>query len=296
MPLGTGVPRLDGVETDRPRWRSRDWIIAVSVLVVAVLMLVGFGVDSGPGRWIAIVLDTAVTVSVLVWALRRTRAQRKRYEDDLTAWATERAAAAERLRIAGDLHDLVSHGLGLITVRAAAARGMTGAGAEAERIDALADIERVGRDTTTELRRMLNVLRTSNSAPLHPADTLDDLPAIIDAANAAGLTASLDVSNLSAVSPGVQLTVCAVVREAMNNIIRHAGPTRAHVSIRRDGDALLVDIADSGPTTRWRPHPGAGHGIAGLRERVTALGGTLSTRSTVDGFHLTALIPDRIAS
>jgi len=296
MPPGTGVPRLDRVETDRPRWRSRDWIVAVIVLVIAVLLLVGFGVSSGPARWIAIVVDTVVTVWVVVWALRRTRAQRKRYEDNLTAWAAERATAAERLRIAGDLHDLVSHGLGLITVRAAAARGMSGADADAERIDALADIEHLGRDTTTELRRMLNVLRTPNSAPLHPADTLDDLPAIIDAANAAGLTASLEVSSLSAVSRGVQLTVCAVVREAMNNIIRHAGPTRAHVSIRRDGDALLVDITDSGPVTEWKPHPGAGHGVAGLRERVTALGGTLSTQSTVDGFRLTAVIPDRIAS
>jgi signal transduction histidine kinase len=184
----------------------------------------------------------------------------------------------------------------LITVRAAAARGMSGAGAKAERIAALADIHHIGRDTTTELRRMLDVLRTPNSAPLRPADTLDDLPAIIDAANASGLTASLDVSNVSTVSPGVQLTVCAVVREAMNNAIRHAGPTRAHVSIRQDGDVVLVDITDSGATTQWTPHPGAGNGIAGLRERVAALGGTVSTRPTADGFHLSALIPDRLVS
>lgn len=284
------------MEGDRPKWRSRDWIVAGIVLVVAVLVLLVFGVSSGPGRWIMVLVDTAITVSVLVWALRRTRAQRKRYEDDLTAWATERAAAAERLRIANDLHDLVSHGLGLITVRAAAARRMTGAGAEAERMDALADIEHVGRDTTTELRRMLAVLRTPGRAPLHPADTLDDLPAIIEAANAAGLTATLDVGNLAEVSSGVQLTVCAVVREAMNNTIRHAGPAHAHVTVRRDGDTLLVGVNDSGPTPQWTPHPGAGHGLAGLRERVTALGGTLSTQSKADGFQLTARIPDRIAS
>lgn len=296
MPPADAVLRLDEVETSRPTWRSRDWLAAALAFLVVVLVLVVFGASSPAGRWIALLVDAAVTVLVLTWALRRTRAQRKRYEQDLTAWAAERAADAERLRIANDLHDLVSHGLGLITVRAAAARRMTGVEGEAERADALADIEQAGRETTTELRRMLAVLRTPNTAPLRPADTLNDLPAIIETANAAGLAVTLEIDNVADVSPGVQLTVCTVVREALNNTIRHAGPTQAHVKIGRDGDAVLVDVNDGGPAGQWQAQPGAGHGLTGLRERVTALGGTLCTQPKADGFHLTAHIPDRIAS
>ncbi|WP_199742245.1 sensor histidine kinase [Streptomyces triticirhizae] len=283
------------METERPRWRSYDRRVVATVLAVVLLVLFAFGVNSTTGWWVALLVNAAMSVSVLTWALRRTRAQRLRYEDDLTAWAAERAIGTERLRIAHDLHDLVSHGIGLITVRAAAARRMTGPEGEAERAEALADIERVGRETTTELRRMLAVLRAPHSAPLRPADTLDALPAIVAAANASGLAATLDMDDLGEVTPGVQLAICAVVREALHNAVRHAGPTRARVTLRRDGEALTVDVRDAGPVEGWRSQPGAGHGLAGLRERLTALGGTLRAAPAADGFRLAARIPDRVA-
>lgn len=283
------------MDIDRPRWRLREWPIAASALLVAVLLLFVGGGSSDAGRWVAIVGNAIVTVLVLIWAVRRLRSQRMRYEDELTVWATQRAADAERLRIASELHDLVSHGLGLITVRAAAARKMTGTEGETERINALSDIEDAGRETTTELRRMLTVLRRPGSAPLRPADTLNDLPVIVAAASASGLTVTLEAEDLPEVSPGVQLTVCAIVREALNNTIRHAGPTRAHVVVRHDGDTVLVDVDDAGPADGWTSQPGAGHGLTGLRERVTALGGTVSAQQRPDGFHIAACIPDRVA-
>ncbi|MDP3952999.1 sensor histidine kinase [Microbacterium sp.] len=284
------------MEIDRPRWRLREWPIAAGVVLVAVLLLFIGGGSSDAGRWVALVGNAIVTVLILIWAVRRLRHQRKRYEDELTVWAAQRAADGERLRIAGELHDLVSHGLGLITVRAAAAQRVTGTDGEAERIIALGDIEDAGRETTTELRRMLTVLRTPGGAPLRPADTLDDLPAIVAAASASGLTVNLETADLPDVSPGVQLTVCAIVREALNNTIRHAGPTHAHVVVRHDGDTVLVDIDDAGPAVGWTSQPGAGHGLTGLRERVTVLGGTVSTHQKTDGFHIAARIPDRVAS
>jgi signal transduction histidine kinase len=133
-------------------------------------------------------------------------------------------------------------------------------------------------------------------APLRPAETLADLPTIVAAATAAGLTVSLHVREVGDVSPGTQLTVCATVREALNNTIRHAGPAGSQIDVRREADSIVVDVEDSGPRAGWRPQPGAGHGLDGLRERVAALGGTLRTGAEDGRFRLTARIPDRESS
>jgi two-component system, NarL family, sensor histidine kinase DesK len=281
------------METARPTWRSRGWSAAVVVLVALALALTTVGFDTAVTAQAVLVVAAAITVAVLVRAWTWTRTQRARYEDELAAWAAERAAQGERLRIAADLHDLVSHGLGLITVRAAAAATAGGPGGDAERVCALADIERVGRETTTELRRVLTVLRAPGPAPVRPPDRLDDLPALVRAAGEAGLVATLDADDVGDVSPGVQLTVCAVVREALANALRHAGPGRARVGIRRDGETILVDVHDDGPQGHWPGRPGTGHGLDGLRERVSALGGTLDAGPDGSGFRLTARIPDR---
>lgn len=272
--------------------RSRAWLVAGAVLFVLVLGVATIGVDPPGAAWAVTSVALGVAIAVTIWALLRTRSQRREYEAELAAWAAQRARQSERLRIAGDLHDLVSHGLGLITVRAAVARRTDGPDGDRERAVALADIERAGRETTTELRRMLTVLRTPGAAPLHPADTMGDLYAIVDAANCAGLEAILTVGELGAVSPGVQLTVCAVVREALHNTLRHAGPTLARVDVQRDAAAIVVGVEDAGSREPWQPHGGAGRGLDGLRERVAVLGGTLRVDTDGPGFRLTARIPD----
>ncbi len=237
------------------------------------------------------VVIAALALTVTLWALFRARRQRIAYEARLTAWAAERAAQAERLRIARELHDIVSHGLGLITVRASTARYP---GAADDSSAALSDIERIGRQTTTELRRMLNVLRdsTGTAAPLRPAESLHDLPAIIEDAERAGPTVNLELGEIDDVSPGAQLAVCSMVREALTNTARHAGPTTANVHVRRDGDWIVTSVWDEGPVDGWTPHPGAGHGIEGLRERVTAIGGTFQAEHVENGFRVTARIPE----
>jgi len=291
-----GEPRLVEMEsTDRPVLRSRAWLIAAAVLTGVVLALATVGASKPYVALAAVAGQAALAVGIVAWALVRSRQQRRSYENELTAWVAERATHAERLRIARDLHDLASHGLGLITVRAAAARTRTGPDGDAERARALADIEQAGRQATTELRRMLTVLRTpiDAAASLRPPETLDDLPGIVDAARTGGVDATLQTRELGRVSPGVQLTACAIVREALANTARHAGPTRARVTIRRDADGVLVTVEDDGPRPGWRPHPGAGQGLAGLRERVVALAGTLDARPYGHGFRLTARLPDQ---
>ncbi|MBP2706398.1 histidine kinase [Microbispora sp. RL4-1S] len=279
-----------GVDEALPDRGRRVWPPAVAVHVVLLLVLLAIG-GGGTAALVVPVLIAALAFTVTVWALFRARRQRIAYEARLTAWAGERAAQAERLRIARELHDIVSHGLGLITVRASTARYP---GAEDDGSAALSDIERIGRQTTTELRRMLNVLRDSTdlAAPLRPAESLHDLPAIIDDAERAGPTVTLRLGDVDDISSGAQLAVCSVVREALTNTARHAGPTSANVHIRRDGDWIVTSVRDEGPVDGWTPHPGAGHGIEGLRERITAIGGTFHAGHAEHGFRVTARIPE----
>ena len=273
--------------------RSRVWLVATVLLTVLVLMLLTTGTGNAAAAAAVVGVVAVGALAVLTWALLVTRRQRRAYENELTAWAAERAAHAERLRIARELHDLASHGLGLITVRAAAARTVTGPAGDAERAAALADIERAGRQATTELRRMLAVLRgPGDESPLRPAETLADLPRVVEAAGAGGVTATLEVDELGEVSGGTQLAVCAIVREALANTARHAGPGEARVTVRREGDTIVVTVTDDGPGAGWVPHPGAGAGLAGLREQVMALGGTLHAGRVGRGYQLTARLPE----
>ena len=289
------------METDRPLWRSRAWPVAAASLGGLILIL--STVPPGEQRGLVVLWGIGLTAVLLivVVTVRRVRADRARFERELAEWATERAAHTERLRIAGELHDIVSHGIGLVTIRAAAAQSVTGPAAPTEHATALADIERTSRETTAELRRMLTVLREPGLAPLRPADSFADLPAIIATAEAAGLTVEVDgigteagarADELGTASAGAQLTACAVVREALNNAFRHAGPTAARVGIHRDDGAVVVRVCDEGPRGAWQPEPGAGRGLQTLRERLAVHGGTLEAGAHGPGFLVVARIPD----
>ncbi|MEU8183502.1 histidine kinase [Micromonospora sp. NPDC049044] len=277
----------------RPCGRSRTVPVAAVVVSVLVMSLCTVGTQ-GPLALILPPLIVGGAVATAVWAVRRSRADRIAYESRLTAWAAAEAVLAERLRIARDLHDIVSHGLGLITVRAAATRHLP---KSTEVQAALTDIEDASRHATAELRRMLTVLREpAADGRRAPVDNLDDLPGIVHGASLAGIRARLTVEPLGAVSQGVQVAVCQTVREALSNAARHAGPTDVRVLVYRDGSHVVVTVADTGPSADgWRASPGAGHGLAGLRERVGSLGGTLSAERVDAGFRLTARIRDEAA-
>lgn len=274
----------------RPARRSRVWpVTGVAAIVLVTLLLL-----TGAEGVLAVVMPSLIAVGAVAlaaWAIWRSRTDRIAYEARLTRWAASEAVLAERLRLAGDLHDIVSHGLGLITVRAAAARL---AGDPAEATEALADIEAAGRDATAELRRMLTVLRTPGEAgPRLPTDDLDGLPAIVSGARATGVRARLTLEPVGAVSRGVQVAVCRTVREALHNVARHVGPSDVRVHVYRDGDTVVTTVHDGGPDGPWPGTPGAGHGLAGLRERAAGLGGTLHAGPVENGFRVTARIPDR---
>ncbi|GGA58165.1 hypothetical protein GCM10011490_05080 [Pseudoclavibacter endophyticus] len=267
--------------------------LALSVLVFAVLSW-----EAGPAViWVTFV-DLSLMVAIIIWTIRYTRRQRRRYERRLEEWARTDAVLHERLRIARDLHDLASHGLGLMTVRAATAK-LSDTGEQQQALD---DIESVGRRAIAQLRQLLTLLRdpqgstTEVSAPLRPLGTLAQLPEIVAQAQQAGIrigAASLDISDetRAQLPAELQVTICAIVREALANIARHAGPTSAAIDVSATASRLRIDILDAGPAPGWNAVPGTGHGIIGLRERVALHDGTLVTGPFESGFRVLASLP-----
>ncbi|HEX5595951.1 MAG TPA: histidine kinase [Micromonosporaceae bacterium] len=276
--------------------RARIWpvVVAVAFVVMAVLFL--FGLTDTTAAMVAI----GGAIAVTIWALLELRRERAHHKAELARWEASQTVLAERVRIARELHDIVSHGLGMITVRAATAKHLHSqrpdqnpGAAERSLLEALDDVEGVSRQATGELRRMLQALRNPDEmAPRHPTENLESLPEVIADAEFAGLDVDLNHPDLGAVSLGTQAVVCAVIREGLSNAARHAGPTRVRVSLLRQDETIVVIIDDEGPETGWSSKPGAGHGLLGLRERVKSLGGTLEAGPHGSGYRLYATLPD----
>lgn len=264
--------------------------IAVVAAVSAVVILLALMLGGTTGRTITV---TALVLggAAIVAALAIVRRDRLRHQEALREQAVTHAVVEERMAITRDLHDIVSNGLGLITVRAGVAAAVHGPDLGELRA-ALLDVERISRATTLELRRMLVPLR-GGDVPLSPAPGLPDIETLVQTARRGGLQVDLEVQSGRQHTQGVQLTAYRVVQEALANVARHAGPTRVEVCLRDVGDALLVEVRDHGPVAEWPAREGQGFGLLGLRERVTALGGELQAGADDAGFVVRAVLPDQ---
>ena len=263
---------------------------SAQVLVVLVLLaiLCGVSTESGNMTQLAIMLSAALLVCWIWWAAKRSG---RRQAEQLRSQQIAAAVTTERLTIARDLHDLVSHGIGLITVRAAVARNVDAEDPESL-VAALCDIEQASRATTLELRRMLQVLRSDQDAPLSPSPGNPDWDGLLNSAEQAGLHVKMSTGGATPNSEGVALAIHRILKEGLANAARHAGPTSVRVELTRRGEVLHLAVTDSGPVPGWRSRPGAGSGLIGLRERVAALGGNLRHRRSPEGFRLEAELPD----
>jgi signal transduction histidine kinase len=197
---------------------------------------------------------------------------------------SERALDEERLRIARELHDIVSHNLSLIAVKA----GVAGHVAEADPREARAAlkvIEETSRSALVEMRRTLGVLRTVG-APLGPVPDLDGLDSLAAEAHRAGVDVDLTVHATEGLAEGTQLTIYRIVQEALTNAVRHAAPTNCQVRVEADAREIRIDIADEGPPSTpgqiVRELPG-GHGLLGMRERAMMYGGTFEAGPRPEG-------------
>ncbi|MFF3867776.1 sensor histidine kinase [Micromonospora sp. NPDC001898] len=279
------------------RHRSRrSWLLLpAGALLVAMTAVLALGLT-----WPFVTVLLLGFAAVSAWAIVRLLVERAEHETVIARRDIAEAVLAERLRLARDLHDIVSHGLGMITVRAAAAAHLHARKPDDQALlAAIEDVEAISRKATVELRRMLDALREADDRPArHPTETLASLPEIIEGARRAGLDVELTQEELGAVSLGAQVAICRVVREGLANSARYAGSTRVDVRLARTPEAVSVTIDDDGPNQGWAVRPGAGHGLIGLRERVKSLGGTLTAEPRAKGhgdrvgFRLEAIIPE----
>ncbi|MEJ1201053.1 MULTISPECIES: histidine kinase [unclassified Streptomyces] len=261
---------------------------AVFVVIAPTCVTVARYGDSA-GSWTQQVGSqlSAIGVAALIGITVRTRRDyTEALEDRARRLETERdqqgrlAAAAERARIAREMHDIIGHNLSVITGladggRYAAARSPERA---AQALDAIAT---TSRQALGELRRLLDVLREeeangTQAAELAPQPSLTDLDQLLDGVRRAGLPVRTTVQGRATLPEGRQLTVYRVIQEALTNTLKHAGPdATAHIDLSYEpGGAVALTVTDTGRGGP-APAPSDGRGLPGMRERTSLYGGTL---------------------
>jgi signal transduction histidine kinase len=215
--------------------------------------------------------------------VRRGQARARELEEQMRV-----AVDQERARLARELHDVISHNLSVVVVQAAGARA-AGTGDPAT----LEKIERSGRESLVEMRRLLGILRREreDDPELTPQPGIASLDALVTGVRAAGVRVELSVAGDLELLPTV-LDLCAyrIVQESLTNVIKHAGPARVSVSVHCDAQAVTIDVEDDG--TGHSGQSGRGHGLVGMRERVALFGGELTAGPRPgQGFAVHARLP-----
>jgi signal transduction histidine kinase len=283
----------------RPR-RPRGFGVLLGVLALVVLarMLVVSEVSALFAVVVA-VLVVGVPVLLGLWigirraliAHLRDEAERLEREQLLDA---ERAKAQERARIAREMHDVVAHRVGLMVLHAGALEVSLADPAAAQQA---ALVRQTGREALQELRDILGILREGEDrALLDPQPTLADLDRLVQQSRDTGMAVSVAVDGTRRQLPAtVERTAYRLVQEALTNVHRHAANAATEVGVRYGREQLEVAVRNARPANG--PHPGlalasGGHGLVGLRERVTLLGGTFQAGPRLDGgFEVRASIP-----
>ncbi|WP_426592792.1 sensor histidine kinase [Cellulomonas sp. McL0617] len=292
---------LYSVTVHGPRWAHRVAIAGALLGSVLLAFSIGSWTDSSGAR--AVSLFTAVA-ALAVWAfglLRRTRRERiEALEDRARRLETERdqqskiATAAERARIAREMHDIVAHSLTVMIAQADGGRYAAEADPSAP-TRALRTIGETGRAALTDMRRLLGVLRDSDGpAPeFQPQPAETDVGALVEQMRASGMRASLvRMGSPRTLPPGTGLTVYRIAQEALTNVLKHAGPDPlVNVLVQWLPDAIVLEVSDDGRGAS-ADSDGLGQGLLGMRERATMFAGTVSAGPRPGGgFRVRAQLP-----
>jgi signal transduction histidine kinase len=281
-------------------------LAAVEVALAAV-QLTRVGVETSAWVQFALIIGAA-------WLLGRFVGDRRVYAAKLEQRTAEleqrtaeleqareelarRAVTEERLRLARELHDVVAHSISVIAVQSGVGAHVANTQPK-EAAKALAAIEATSRTALTELRRLLGVLRQDGEpqGDLAPAPGLDDLDSLLAEVAKAGLAVRLRMEGTPWQLPaGVDLSAYRIMQEALTNVVKHAGPARAQVTIRYGDRDVTVEVTDDGRGAAAPAGDGrvaTGHGLIGMRERVAAFGGDLEVGPQPGGgFRVAARLP-----
>ncbi|MFF2327182.1 MULTISPECIES: sensor histidine kinase [unclassified Streptomyces] len=272
----------------------------------SAVVLVGAAVMCDPHSWLA--PDNA---AMLAWTalpaavgdgVRSRRAyiaaveERAEHAERTREQEAQQRVAAERVRIARELHDIVAHHIALINAQAGVAVHLVER--RPERIlAALEDIRDTSRSALDELRVTVGLLRQSGDpvAPRDPMPGLARVPALLTSFERAGLTVThTGRGTAQPLPPTVDLAAYRIVQEALTNVRKHAGADHARLCLHYGDERLTITVEDDGRTGEDHTHPGTGHGLIGMRERAAAVGGWLYAGARPEGgFTVTAELPLR---
>jgi signal transduction histidine kinase len=277
--------------TKLPARRALAWgVLITAVLMGATAANNPFG-PAGAGFWLLPGLTTAATLGGIAVASRRAYVASIEARADADA---RRRIDEERLRIARDLHDVVAHTMATINVQAGAAAHVLRDRPEVA-AEALATIKSVSKDGLRELRAILDVLRQADEAdPTRPAPGIGQVQGLVDGAVRAGLKTTLTMTGRPRPLPAaVDLAAYRIVQESLTNTIRHAGPATAEVVLTYADGELLVDVTDTGlGGAADAAAGGGGHGLIGMRERASTVGGSLQAGPRPGGgYRVSAQLP-----
>jgi signal transduction histidine kinase len=281
------------------RWASLAGLAAVAVAVAAVQLT--------PARAEMVTWVQNALVLAAAWLLGRFVGDRRVYAARLEQRTAEleqareelahRAAVEERLRLARELHDVVAHSMSVIAVQSGVGAHVADTQPE-EAGKALAAIEATSRAALDELRRLLGVLRQDGEPQggLAPAPGLAELDSLLAEVAKAGLAVRLRVEGTRSQLPaGVDLSAYRIVQEALTNVVKHAGPAQAQVTVCYGDRDVTVEVTDDGGRAEAPAgdrQAGTGHGLAGMRERVQVFGGDLEVGPGPGrGFRVAARLP-----
>jgi len=295
------------VTAERPRW------MAVGSAIAGGGIWVYSGVRSAQSS-MASVIAMAIVFNTVIWKFGDNARKLTLRNAELAA-VTERlhreqadrarrAVADERMRIAGELHDIVAHHMSVIAVQAGTAGYVFDSQPETAR-SALSVIAGAAREGNEELRRILSLLRAPTvgveEPPQEAAPGVELVERLADRIRAAGVPTTVEVLGGRRTLPaGLDLCAYRVIQESLTNVLKHAGPAKATVTMDYRGAEFTVTVTDDG-TGSGRPDsgsaPGEGHGLIGMRERARLYGGTLTAGPREGGgFEVVLLLPTPVAA
>ncbi|GAB3191027.1 sensor histidine kinase [Nesterenkonia suensis] len=278
------------------------WYVAASGWATSALLTVSAVVattpDLGEGALSTAIVFTAVSAAVVVlgvlirqWIFNAGRLQAS--EQDSAQQARRRRELEERNRIARELHDVVAHSMSVISVQAATATyRVPGISDDARR--EFEEIARSSRQALGEMRNLLGILRGEDDAPTGTTPGLGDIGQLVESTRAAGVTIHAHgLGDLPRVPVSAGLAAYRLVQEALSNALRHAPGSTVEVTARATPVGLLLAVVNTAsPEGEVEPSPGAGLGLEGIEERVSAVGGEVETGPTPEGgFRVEARLP-----
>jgi signal transduction histidine kinase len=273
--------------------RQRDGLLAAGLASAAVLGYVG---HDAPDRWLPWLFGI-----VALWLSTRLMVVQQRLVAQLRAAQADlarQAVAAERRRIAGEIHDVAAHSLAVTLLHLTGARlRVRRLGGDAQVLAALAEAERLGRQSLDDVRRTIGLLQdAAEPAPTAPLPGATDIPALVEQYRAAGLAVALEVRGDPAELPAASgLALYRILQEALANAVKHAPGAAVRVELEVGAGARLrVSNAAprlGSPTPTAGADGGTGLGLGGMRERAALLGGRLRAGPTESGWLVECELP-----